>query len=93
MKPARDSPRLIGVLTKRLVARNGGRHAPSNWLSEDGGHLAKALAHNVDAEARIALTRPDGLAPRPKGSAVTSDGRCAVVSGGVVDDAKDRDAH
>jgi len=45
--------------------------------------LAKALAHDPGAEvARIALTRPDGLAARPKGSAVTSDGRYAVISGG-----------
>ena len=45
--------------------------------------LARALAHDPGAEvARIALTRPDGLAARPKGSAVTSDGRYAVISGG-----------
>jgi YVTN family beta-propeller protein len=45
--------------------------------------LARALAHDPGAEvARIELTRPDGLAARPKGSAVTSDGRYAVISGG-----------
>jgi YVTN family beta-propeller protein len=50
--------------------------------------LAKALAHDPGAEvARIPLTRtadPDGVVrpARPKGSAVTSDGRYAVVSGG-----------
>jgi len=45
--------------------------------------LARALAHDPGAEvARIALTRPDGLAARPKGSAVTSDGRYVVISGG-----------
>ena len=47
--------------------------------------LARALAHDPGAEvARIALTRPDGqgLAARPKGSAVTSDGRYAIISGG-----------
>ena len=45
--------------------------------------LTRALAHDPGAEvARIALTRPDGLAARPKGSAVTSDGRYAVISGG-----------
>jgi hypothetical protein len=50
--------------------------------------LALALAHDPGAEvARIPLTRPpeaDGqvLAARPKGSAVTSDGRYAVISGG-----------
>jgi YVTN family beta-propeller protein len=45
--------------------------------------LARALAQDPGAEvARIALTRPDGLAARPKGSAVTSDGRYAIISGG-----------
>jgi len=45
--------------------------------------LAKGLAGDPGAEvARIALTRPDGLAARPKGSAVTADGRYAVISGG-----------
>jgi DNA-binding beta-propeller fold protein YncE len=50
--------------------------------------LHLALAGDPRAEvARIALTRPpeaDGqvLAARPKGSAVTSDGRYAVISGG-----------
>jgi len=51
--------------------------------------LARALAHDPKAEvARIPLTRPsepDGAAirpARPKGSAVTSDGRYAVISGG-----------
>lgn len=33
-------------------------------------------------EARISLTRADGLPARPKGSAVTSDGRYAVISAG-----------
>ena len=33
--------------------------------------------------ARIPLTRPDGLAARPKGTGVTSDGRYAIVSGGA----------
>jgi DNA-binding beta-propeller fold protein YncE len=42
-----------------------------------------ALAGNRDAEvARIPLVRPDGRPARPKGSAVTSDGRYAVISGG-----------
>lgn len=46
--------------------------------------LARALAHSPGAEvARIPLTRPDGLPARPKGTAVTSDGRFAVVSGGA----------
>ena len=50
--------------------------------------LARALAGDPGAEvARIALVRPpdaDGVVrpARPKGSAVTSDGRYAVVSGG-----------
>jgi DNA-binding beta-propeller fold protein YncE len=51
--------------------------------------LAHALAGDAGAEvARIPLTRPsepDGAAirpARPKGSAVTSDGRYAVISGG-----------
>ena len=46
--------------------------------------LAKALNHDPGAEvARIALTRPDGAPARPKGSAVTADGRYAAVSGGA----------
>ena len=45
--------------------------------------LAKALRGDADAEvARIPLTRADGRPARPKGSAVTSDGRYAVISGG-----------
>ncbi|HEX9478732.1 MAG TPA: hypothetical protein VGA90_08210 [Methylomirabilota bacterium] len=51
-------------------------------------NLDLALAHHPGAEvARIPLTRkpdPDGAVrpARPKGSAVTSDGRYAVISGG-----------
>jgi YVTN family beta-propeller protein len=51
--------------------------------------LARALAGDPGAEvARIALTRPadaDGVVrpARPKGSAVTPDGRYAVISGGA----------
>jgi len=46
--------------------------------------LSRALAGDPGAEvARIALTRPDGAAARPKGSAVTADGRYAVISGGA----------
>jgi len=42
-----------------------------------------ALAGNPDAEvARIPLTRTDGRAARPKGAAVTPDGKYAVISGG-----------
>jgi YVTN family beta-propeller protein len=46
--------------------------------------LARALAGNANAEvARIALERPDGAPARPKGSAITTDGRYAVISGGA----------
>jgi DNA-binding beta-propeller fold protein YncE len=46
-------------------------------------NLERALAGNPDAEvARIPLVRPDGRPARPKGSAITSDGRYAVISGG-----------
>ena len=45
--------------------------------------LELALAGDPDAEvARIPLTRADGRPARPKGSAVTPDGRYAVISGG-----------
>jgi DNA-binding beta-propeller fold protein YncE len=45
--------------------------------------LEKALSGDPGAEvARIPLTRTDGLPARPKGSAVTSNGRYAVISGG-----------
>ena len=45
--------------------------------------LELALAGNADAEvARIPLVRPDGRPARPKGSAVTADGRYAVISAG-----------
>ena len=47
-------------------------------------NLARALNGDPGAEvARIALTRPDGGPARPKGSAVTADGRYAVISGGA----------
>lgn len=48
--------------------------------------LKRALAgsHPLDGEvARIPLTRADGAPARPKGIAVTSNGRYAVVSGGA----------
>jgi len=46
--------------------------------------LALALGGKPGAEvARIPLVRPDGRPARPKGIAVTSDGRYAVVSGGA----------
>jgi len=45
--------------------------------------LEQAIAGRPDAEvARIALTRPDGQPARPRGSAITADGRYAVISGG-----------
>jgi DNA-binding beta-propeller fold protein YncE len=45
--------------------------------------LELALAGDPKAEvARIPLTRADGRPARPKGSAVTPDGRYAVISGG-----------
>lgn len=46
-------------------------------------NLERALAGDPDPEvARIPLTRADGRPARPKGSAVTPDGRYAVISGG-----------
>ena len=46
-------------------------------------NIGMALAGNPDAEvARIPLVRSDGQPARPKGSAVTSDGRYAVISAG-----------
>lgn len=46
--------------------------------------LNLALQENPNAEfTRIALVREDGGPARPKGSAITRDGRYAVVSGGA----------
>jgi DNA-binding beta-propeller fold protein YncE len=46
-------------------------------------NLARALAGDPGAEvARIPLTRSDGQPARPRGSAITADGRYAVISGG-----------
>jgi YVTN family beta-propeller protein len=46
-------------------------------------NIERALAGNADAEvARISLARADGQPARPKGSAITADGRYAVISGG-----------
>lgn len=46
-------------------------------------NLKLALSGDPDAEvARIPLVRADGRPASPKGSAVTSDGRYAVISGG-----------
>jgi DNA-binding beta-propeller fold protein YncE len=45
--------------------------------------VARAIAGDAGAEvARIPLTRPDGQPARPRGSAITADGRYAIVSGG-----------
>ena len=45
--------------------------------------LDRALAGDPAAEvARIPLSRSDGRTARPKGSAITADGRYALVSGG-----------
>ena len=38
---------------------------------------------SLGAVFNLPLTRPDGAAARPKGSAVTADGRYAVISGGA----------
>jgi DNA-binding beta-propeller fold protein YncE len=46
-------------------------------------NLERALTGDAKAEvARIPLTRPDGQPARPRGSAITADGRYAVISGG-----------
>ena len=45
--------------------------------------LERALAGDPEAEiARIPLARADGRTARPKGSAITADGRYAVISAG-----------
>jgi DNA-binding beta-propeller fold protein YncE len=45
--------------------------------------MESARAGNADAEvARIPLVRSDGQPARPRGSAITPDGRYAVISGG-----------
>lgn len=50
--------------------------------------VRRALDGSEDAElARIPLTRPDGGASRPRGVAITPDGRFAVISGGERDGA------
>lgn len=46
-------------------------------------NIETAIAGKSGAEvARIRLTQPDGQPARPRGSAITSDGRYAVISGG-----------
>ena len=46
-------------------------------------NIEQALAGKADAEiARIPITRQDGQPSRPKGSAITPDGRYAVISAG-----------
>ena len=47
-------------------------------------NLERALAGDPGAEvARIPLVRADGRPARPKGSAVSADGRYVVISGGA----------
>ena len=46
-------------------------------------NIERALAGDAGAEvARIPLVRPDGQPARPRGSAITADGRYAIISGG-----------
>lgn len=63
-----------------------GRHLiVPNLLADNVSIVDVELARAGDSEAEIAripLTRADGRPARPKGTAVTSDGRYAVVSGG-----------
>jgi DNA-binding beta-propeller fold protein YncE len=47
-------------------------------------NIERALAGDRGAEvARISLRTPDGQPARPRGSAITADGRFAVISGGA----------
>ena len=52
----------------------------ANFRTNNVSIVDRRLAKEI---ARIPLTRPDGQPARPKGTAVTSDGRFAVVSGGA----------
>jgi len=63
---------------------NGQNIVVANFRSNNVSiiNLAKALA-GQPSETRIALTRPDGGPARPKGTAVTPDGKYAVISGGA----------
>jgi hypothetical protein len=46
-------------------------------------NLERAIAGDAGAEvARVPLARTDGRPARPKGSAITADGRYAVISAG-----------
>ncbi len=67
------------------VTPNGRELIVPNWQANNVSvvSLELALAGDPDAEvARIPLTRADGRPARPKGSAVTPDGRYALISGG-----------
>ena len=78
--PAEPTHPLIPTVTpdgRELVVPN----VRANNVSIVSMELARA--GNPDAEvARIPLVRADGQPVRPKGSAITADGRYAVISGG-----------
>ena len=68
------------------VTPNGQQVILSNALANNVSivSLELALAGDPDAEvARVPLVRADGRPASPRGSAVTSDGRYAVISGGA----------
>jgi DNA-binding beta-propeller fold protein YncE len=78
--PSEESHPLIPSVT-----RDGGEVVVPNVRANNVSivSMKQARAGDPDAEvARIPLVRADGLPARPKGSAVTSDGRYAVISGG-----------
>lgn len=67
------------------VSPNGQEVIVPNLLANNVSivSLERALDGDADAEvARVPLVRADGRPASPRGSAVTSDGRYAVISGG-----------
>ncbi len=67
------------------VTPNGEEIIVPNLLADNVSvvNVERALAGDPGAEvARIPLTRADGRRARPKGSAVTPDGKYALISGG-----------
>lgn len=65
---------------QRLVVAN---HRSNNVSVVD---VRETLAGSADAElARVPLVGPDGDAARPRGVAITADGRYAAISGGARD--------
>ncbi len=67
------------------VTPNGQEIIVPNLLADNVSvvSLQLALAGDPNAEvARIPLTRADGRQARPKGSAITADGKYALISGG-----------